>query len=141
MDFNSVIESSGRAIDGLGVAVIVIGTVVVLVFYLLRLRKPHDRPTAYQAAREGLARVILFGLELLIAGDIIRTVASSPTLLTVTVLAIIVLVRTLLSMTLTLEVEGRWPWQGSGSPPSSGPSSAAGNAADNAGVRRDQADY
>lgn len=128
MDFNSIIEWSGKAIDGLGVAVIVVGTAVVLVSYLLRLRKPHDRATAYQTAREGLARVILFGLELLIAGDIIRTVASSPTLLTVTVLAIIVLVRTLLSMTLTLEVEGRWPWQGSVSPPSSGPSSAAGNA-------------
>lgn len=136
MDFNSIIEWSGKAIDGLGVAVIVIGTAVVLVSYLLRLRKPHERPAAYQEAREGLARVILFGLELLIAGDIIRTVAISPTLLTVTVLAIIVLVRTVLSMTLTLEVEGRWPWQPSISPPSSGPSSGAGNAK----PARDQAD-
>ena len=128
MDFNSIIEWSGRAIDAVGVAVIVIGTVVVLVSYVPRLRKPHERAAAYQTARESLARVILFGLELLIAGDIIRTVASEPTLLTVTVLGIIVLVRTLLSWTLTLEVEGRWPWQGSISPPSSAPSSADGDA-------------
>jgi uncharacterized membrane protein len=135
LNFNSIIEWSGRAIDGLGVTVIVVGTVVVLVSYLLRLRKPRDRPTAYQQAREGLARVILFGLELLIAGDIIRTVASSPTLLTVTVLAIIVLVRTLLSVTLTLEVEGRWPWQGSGT------ARSAGDAAGKTAAGRDQADH
>lgn len=127
MDFNSIIEWCGRTIDAVGVAVIVIGTVVVLASYLPRLRKPRERAAAYQTARESLARVILFGLELLIAGDIIRTVASEPTLLTVTVLGIIVLVRTLLSWTLTLEVERRWPWQGSVSPPSSAPLSADGH--------------
>ena len=56
-------------------------------------------------------RAILLGLEFLVAGDIIRTVAISPTFASVGVLAIIVLIRTFLSATLTVEIEGRWPWQ------------------------------
>ena len=52
------------------------------------------------------------GLEFLVAGDIIRTVAISPTFASVGVLAVIVLVRTFLSWTIELEIEGRWPWQG-----------------------------
>ena len=59
----------------------------------------------------GLGRAILLGLEFLVAGDIIRTVAISPTVSSVGVLAVIVLIRTVLSATLTVEVEGRWPWQ------------------------------
>lgn len=59
----------------------------------------------------GLGRAILLGLEFLVAGDIIRTVAISPTISSVGVLAVIVLIRTVLSATLTVEIEGRWPWQ------------------------------
>jgi hypothetical protein len=55
--------------------------------------------------------VILLGLEFLIAGDIIGTVAISPTFQSVGVLALIVLVRTFLSFSLEVELEGRWPWQ------------------------------
>jgi uncharacterized membrane protein len=46
-----------------------------------------------------------------VAGDIIRTVAATPTLTSVGVLAIIVLVRTFLSFSLEVELTGRWPWQ------------------------------
>jgi hypothetical protein len=60
--------------------------------------------------------VILFGLELLIAGDIIRTVATSPMLPAAAVLALIVLVRTRLSIALKLEVERRRPWQPDATP-------------------------
>jgi uncharacterized membrane protein len=59
----------------------------------------------------GLARAIVLGLEILVAADIIRTVALEPTLENAAVLGIIVLVRTLLSFTLSVEIEGRWPWQ------------------------------
>jgi uncharacterized membrane protein len=55
---------------------------------------------------------ILLGLEFLLAGDIIRTVAISPTFRSSGVLAGIVLIRTFLSMALQLEIKGRWPWQG-----------------------------
>ncbi|WP_345409910.1 DUF1622 domain-containing protein [Nonomuraea salmonea] len=73
------------------------------------LRHPaHD---AYQRYRKGLGRAILLGLEFLVAADIIRTVAISPTFASVGVLAVIVLVRTFLSFSLEVELEGRWPWQ------------------------------
>lgn len=55
--------------------------------------------------------MILLGLEVLVAGDIIRTVAGKPTFTTVGVLAVIVAIRTFLSLELELEIEGRFPWQ------------------------------
>ena len=61
--------------------------------------------------RQDLGRGILLGLEILIAADIIRTVAITPTLDGVLVLGVIVLIRTFLSMALQVELEGRWPWQ------------------------------
>jgi uncharacterized membrane protein len=54
---------------------------------------------------------ILLGLELLVAGDIVRTVATTPTLISVTILAAIVLIRTFLSFSLEVEIAGHWPWQ------------------------------
>ena len=67
-------------------------------------------PTCHQS----LGRAILLGLEQLVAGDIIRTVAVAPTLENLTVLALIVVIRTFLSFSLEMEVSGRWPWQGKG---------------------------
>ncbi|MEO7404008.1 MAG: DUF1622 domain-containing protein [Burkholderiales bacterium] len=54
---------------------------------------------------------ILLGLEVLVAADIVRTVAFTPTLDSVMVLALIIAIRTFLSWSLALELEGRWPWQ------------------------------
>jgi uncharacterized membrane protein len=53
----------------------------------------------------------LLGLEFLVAADIIRTVAVTPTFRSVGVLAVIVVIRTFLSFSLELEITGRWPWQ------------------------------
>jgi len=54
-----------------------------------------------------------------VAGDIIRTVAATPTLTSVGVLGIIVVIRTFLSFSLEVELTGRWPWQANttGAPP------------------------
>ena len=70
----------------------------------------------YTRFRRVLGRAILLGLELLVAADIIKTVAVTPTLDSVVVLAIIVLIRTFLSWSLELEISGRWPWQKRGAP-------------------------
>jgi uncharacterized membrane protein len=64
----------------------------------------------YRRLRQQLGRTILLGLELLVAADIIRTVAITPTVQSVVVLAGIVLIRTFLSFSLELEITGRWPW-------------------------------
>jgi uncharacterized membrane protein len=107
--FQSVIETVGMVIDGAGVAAIVIGTIAATVFAGGRLVR-RQRPV-YRPYRQFLGRSILLGLELLVAADIIRTVAITPTLESVAVLAAIVLIRTFLSFALELEITGRWPWQ------------------------------
>lgn len=68
-------------------------------------------PEVYRPFRQQLGRSILLGLELLVAADIIRTVAVRPDLRSVAVLGGIVLIRTFLSFSLELEVTGYWPWQ------------------------------
>jgi uncharacterized membrane protein len=80
---------------------------------MIRLRTLGASKT-YAAYRVGLARSILLGLELLVAGDIIRTVVVAPTLENIGLLGAVVLIRTFLNFTLELEVTGRFPWQRSG---------------------------
>ena len=73
-------------------------------------RKRTDQDI-YRRYRRSLGRSILLGLELLVAADIIRTVAVTPTFESVGVLGLIVLIRTFLSFSLELEITGRWPLQ------------------------------
>lgn len=105
--FTQTVELVGKVIDGAGVAVIVIGLSVAALRFVLGRRAPE----AYRRFRQDLGRGILLGLEFLVAADIIRTVAVTPTLEGVLVLGLIVLIRTFLSMALQVELEGRWPWQ------------------------------
>jgi uncharacterized membrane protein len=111
MTFTSVVELGGRVMEGVGVAVILIGALIATVRFLVELQRRTHADIMYKTYRGGLARAILLGLEFLVAGDIIRTVAIEPTLANVAVLAAIVAIRTVLSWTLQLEIEGRWPWQ------------------------------
>src|SRR5262245_6535218 len=109
MVFNDVVEKTGMAIDAAGVAAIVTGAAIAFVVTAVRLsRRESD---VYGRFRQQLGRAILLGLELLVAGDIVRTVAASPTLTSVAILAAIVLIRTFLSFSLEVETTGRWPWQ------------------------------
>ena len=112
MDYNHVIERIGEVIDIAGVAVIVIGAVIAAAAAGVRIA--HHGTGAYRLFRGQLGRTILLGLEMLVAADIVRTVATDPTLANVAVLAIIVLIRTFLSFSLGLELTGRWPWQSPG---------------------------
>ncbi len=109
MSFDEIVTHIGQAIDAAGVAVIAAGVIVAAIVAVVRSRN-HD-PGVYTAFRQRLGRSILLGLELLVAADIIRTVAAKPTLGSVAVLAAIVLIRTFLSLSLELEISGRWPWQ------------------------------
>jgi len=73
----------------------------------------------YERYKHQIGRALLLGLEILVAADIVRTVALDPTLESVAVLGILVLIRTFLTWSLVVEIEGRWPWQryGSARPP------------------------
>lgn len=105
-----LIETIGLIIDVVGVGVIVGGAALATLAFVRGLRV-GTLTDAYVLYRVNLGRAILLGLEFLVAGDIIRTVAIAPTFDSVGVLALIVLVRTFLSFTLEVELEGRWPWQ------------------------------
>jgi uncharacterized membrane protein len=109
MEFIEIVETVGTVIDAVGVAVIAIGGLISAAFAVRRLRR-KDSDT-YWKFREQLGRSILLGLELLVAADIIKTVAVTPSWQNVAVLAGIVLIRTFLSWSLELEISGRWPWQ------------------------------
>jgi uncharacterized membrane protein len=114
--FNEVVEGVGKVIDGAGVTVIVVGALAATVTAGVRTRLGTPGGV-YRQYRQQLGRSVLLGLELLVAADIIRTVAVTPTLMSVGVLGGIVLIRTFLSFSLELEITGRWPWQKSDPPP------------------------
>ena len=129
MSFHTIMENVSKIVDGFGVGIIIIGLLASSVMFLIdewkQLRgKPGqtriDEP--FKFYRQSLGRSILIGLEFLIAGDIIRTVAVSPTFYNLGTLAILVIIRSFLSWGLSMEIEGRWPWQAprAAPPPSRG---------------------
>ncbi|MDX2357655.1 DUF1622 domain-containing protein [Dietzia sp. PP-33] len=111
MTFTEGMELVGRTMDVAGVAAIVVGALVAALLALSPRRRYGPDGDVLGTFRRRLGRAILLGLELLVAADIIRTVAISPTFESVAVLGLIVLIRTFLSWSLELEISGRWPWQ------------------------------
>jgi uncharacterized membrane protein len=109
--FADVAEKLGLAIETLGVAVIAGSVALAVLLFLTRSISPQTRDRAYSDTRRCLGRGILLGLELLVAGDIVRTVAVDPTFRSIGVLGLIVVIRTFLSFALEVELNGRWPWQ------------------------------
>jgi len=109
MSYQEVLQIVGAVLDVAGVAAIVVGAILATVIAIRGLLR--RRGAVYAPFRRSLGRSILLGLELLVAADIIKTVAISPTLDSVVVLGGIVLIRTFLSFSLELEISGRWPWQ------------------------------
>lgn len=107
-----VIEWAALGIEVLGAVVIVAGVLRVAigrgtVRFLFQLHKPG----AFEAYKHEMGRSLLLGLEFLVAGDVVRTVALEPTLTNVAVLGLLVMIRTFLAWSLAVEIEGRWPWQ------------------------------
>jgi uncharacterized membrane protein len=110
--FEEWIDNVGKAVDAVGVAVIVIGAAWALGWFAVAYVRPTERDAgAYRDTRQRVGRSVLLGLEILVAADIVRTVAVSPSFESVGVLAAIVAIRTVLSVTLEMEISGRWPWQ------------------------------
>jgi uncharacterized membrane protein len=108
------IELAALAIEILAVALIVIAIFYAMGRYLAEvLSKPGSKyiPDRYQRLKTSLGRTLLLGLEILVAADIVRTVALDSTLESVAILGLLVLIRTFLSWSLVVEIEGHWPWQ------------------------------
>lgn len=105
------VEYVALVIELLAVAVIAIGVLYAIGMFL-RNHFGRGRASGYERQfRSQLGNSLLVGLEILVAADIIRTVALEPSLTNVAILGILVLVRTFLSWSLVVEIEGRWPWK------------------------------
>lgn len=100
------IQTIGDFVEIIGVAVILVGflvaTILALRRFISRQRRGHE---LFRYYRQNLARAILIGLEFLVAGDIIRTVAGDLTLEGVVTLGGVVLIRIILGITLEAELE------------------------------------
>lgn len=105
-------EVAGLLLEVAGMLVIVFGALYATTAAAVAGFKEKERGGVYSRFRVRLGRGILLGLEFMVAGDIIATVAVEPTYQRVGILAAIVLIRTFLSFTLEVEMTGRWPWQG-----------------------------
>jgi uncharacterized membrane protein len=111
VETQEIIFVISEVIDFAGVAIIALGALIGVIICARELLRQERAVNAYSHLRTFLGRSLLLGLEFLVAGDIIKTVAIEPTFDSVIVLAIIVLVRTVLSLSIDVEIDGRWPWQ------------------------------
>jgi uncharacterized membrane protein len=108
-DIKLYISDVARFMEVIGVITIVLGVIISLTRYLLTLQ--GIKPRSYKTLRGELGKSILLGLEILVAGDIIKTVATEPTMMNVLTLGVIVIIRTFLSLSLEVEINGKFPWQ------------------------------
>ncbi len=111
MDYEQTIEHVVRVVEAVGAAIMVVGGLIALAASVPPLLRATDRNGAYKQLRRNLGRVILVGLEVLIIGDIVRTIVVDPTAEQVLVLGGIVVIRIVLSFALEVEINGRWPWR------------------------------
>jgi len=111
MDIFLFADTIGKILDLFGVLVIMGGVIISTAHFLSGIFDNANRETLYKSYRKNLGRSILLGLELLVAGDIIRSVTGVPSFTSVGVLAIIVVIRSFLGLTFEMEIEGKWPWQ------------------------------
>ena len=104
---NGWIHHVGTCIEIFGVFIIVAG-IAWSTYLCIHWSK---RPQPYDEYKIRIGRSLLLGLEVLVAADIVKTIAIELTFTSLGLLAGLVVVRTFLSWTLVLEIEGRWPWQ------------------------------
>jgi len=104
-----MIEMAAQGIEVLAVLIIIVGIIYGIGRYFSHRRQ--QVANAYKHFKDQIGKALLLGLEFLVAADIIRTVALSPTLRNVAMLGVLVLIRTFLSWSLVVEIEGRWPWK------------------------------
>jgi len=113
-----IIEYFAVAFEVFAVIVITL-SIAAATFEYLSLRRQHVQSgMAYRAFRGRLGSGLLLGLEILVAADVVRTVALEPTLESAGVLGLLVVIRIALSWSLVVEIEHRWPWQAEKTAPS-----------------------
>jgi uncharacterized membrane protein len=108
--YEELVSDVVKVVEAIGTAIMVAGGLIALVGYVVGVARPPTRGAAYPRLRQNLGRSILLGLEVLIVGDIVRTIVVDPTFESVAVLGLIVVIRIVLSFSIEVEIEGTWPW-------------------------------
>lgn len=109
--FNGLMDHVAQGFEALGAAILVVGVIWSFVLAAVASRRSGWSARTYLVLRQAFGGTLLLGLEVLVAADLIRTVAVSPTLDNVLVLGLIVAIRTFLSFSLETEIEGVAPWR------------------------------
>jgi len=106
----AILELVVRLGEIIGASALILGFVLVTIRFFRQIRT-LGAVASYYGYRKGLGRVVLVGLEILVAVTIIKTVTVDPSPESLGLLAITIVIRTILSWTTMLEMNGRWPWQ------------------------------
>jgi uncharacterized membrane protein len=109
--FTELMDHVAQGFEALGAAILVIGVIWSFVLAVVAARRSGWSAKAYLVLRQAFGGTLLLGLEVLVAADLVRTVAVAPTLDNVLVLGLIVVIRTFLSFSLETEIEGVAPWR------------------------------
>jgi uncharacterized membrane protein len=109
--FSAFMDHVAQGFEALGAAILVVGMIWSFVLAVVTWRRSGLSAKAYLVLRQSFGGTVLLGLEVLVAADLIRTVAVAPNLDNVFVLGLIVLIRTFLSFSLETEIEGVVPWR------------------------------
>ena len=109
--FTGLMTLIAQGFEALGAAILVLGAIWSVVLAATTAWRSRSSARTYLVARQAFGGTLLLGLEVLVAADLVRTVAISPTLDNVLVLALIVVIRTFLSFSLETEIEGVAPWR------------------------------
>ena len=99
-----------HGLEIVGAGLLVLGFIVATLRWLREYLQDRTN-AAGKNYRQALGRVVLIGLEILVAATILKTITLEETMESVSYLAIMVAIRTFLSWTMVLEMTGRWPWQ------------------------------
>jgi uncharacterized membrane protein len=111
MTFSEAMEDVAQLFEAIGALVLLVGLLFCFTLAIRAFRRSGDGRRAYQVLRESFGGVILLGIEILVAADLVRTVAVATTVENVVILGLIVLIRTVLSFSLEIEIEGVAPWR------------------------------
>jgi uncharacterized membrane protein len=111
MTFTEVMDHIAQGFEALGALVLAVGTLWSFLAAVLTRRRSGRMRQAYAILRQALGGTLLLGLEILVAADLVRTIAVAPTLSNVLILGLIVLIRTFLSFSLETEISGVPPWR------------------------------
>jgi uncharacterized membrane protein len=109
--FTGLMDHVAQGFEALGATILVVGVIWSFVLAAVAARRSGWSAKAYLVLRQAFGGTLLLGLEILVAADLVRTVAVAPTLNNVLVLGLIVVIRTFLSFSLETEIEGIAPWR------------------------------